>query len=85
MKNRKSDSSDEERKLLLSCSKETLEKKRFDTDSLEICADYGASCCVTPDEIDFIPVTYKQLIGLTINGISEGIKVAGCGSVSWIF
>ena len=41
--------------------------------------------CATPDEIDFIPDTYKHLTGVIINGISEGLKVAGSGSVSWIF
>ena len=39
----------------------------------------------TPDEIYFIPGTYKHLTGVTIDSISEGLKVAGCGSVSWIF
>ena len=57
----------------------------FDIDSFKICADSGASSCVTPDEIDFIIGTYKYLTGVKINGIAEGIKVAGCGSVSWIF
>ena len=25
------------------------------------------------------------MTGVTINGFDEGLKVAGCGSVSWIF
>ena len=29
--------------------------------------------------------SYKHLTGVKINGIAEGLKVAGCGSVSWIF
>ena len=29
--------------------------------------------------------TYKYLTGITINSISEGFKVLGCGLVSWIF
>ena len=59
-------------------------EKKLDTDSFEICADYGASSCAAPNEIDFIPGTYKFLTGVTINVIAEGIKVTGCGSVSWI-
>ena len=70
---------------LLSCSKETLEKIKFDTDSFNICADFGAWYCATPDKIYCIPDTYKYLTGLTINGITERIKAAGCGSFSWIF
>ena len=62
---------------MLSYSKETLEKKKFDTNSFDICADSGASSCATPDEIDFIPGTYKHLTGVTINGIVEGLKVTG--------
>ena len=52
-------------------------RKRFDTNSFDICADSSASSCATPDKIDFIPGTYKNLTGVIINGISEGIKVAG--------
>ena len=48
-------------------------------------ADSGASYCTTPDEFDFIPGTYKDLTGVTINGIAERLKVTGCGSVSWIY
>ena len=48
-------------------------------------ADSGASSCETYDEIDSIPGNYKYLKGVTINGIYEGLKVAGRGSVSWIF
>ena len=59
-------------------------RKKFDTDSFNICADYVASSCATPDEIAFISGTYKHLTGVTINGIAEGLKVAGCGSVTWI-
>ena len=70
--------------MLISCSKETLDRKKFDTESFKICADSGASSCATPDEIDFIPGTYKNLTDVTINTISEGLKVAGCVSVSWI-
>ena len=69
---------------LLSCSKETRETKKFDTDYFDICANYVASSCATPDEIDFIPGTYKHLTGMTINIISDRLKVAGCGSVSWV-
>ena len=57
----------------------------FDTDSFDICPNSRTSSCATPDEIDFIPGTYKNLTGITINGISEGIKVAGCRYVHWIF
>ena len=59
-------------------------KINFDTDSFEICANYGASSCTTPDGIYFIPGTYKHLTGVKISGIDEGLKVAGCRSVSWI-
>ena len=41
----------------LSCSKKTLGKKKFDTDSFDICADFGASSCATPGKIDIIPGT----------------------------
>ena len=41
--------------------------------------------CGTPDEIDFIPGTYKKITGVTIKGFAEWLKVAGCGSVSCIF
>ena len=54
-------------------------RKKFDTDSFEICADSGASSCATPDDIYLIPSTYKHLTGVTINGIYEGINVAGYG------
>ena len=57
----------------------------FDTNSFNICADSGASYCATPDEIDFIPDTYKHFTGITINRIAEGLKVVGCGFVLWIF
>ena len=60
-------------------------EKQFDTDSFGICAVSGASSFEKPDEIYFIPGTYKILTGVTINYIAEGLKVAGCGSVSWIF
>ena len=70
---------------LLSFSKEISEKKKFDTNSLDICAKSGASSFTTPDEIDFITGTYKHLTDVTINGIAEGLKIAGCGSVSWTF
>ena len=53
--------------------------------SFDICANSGALYCATPDEIDFIPGTYKHLTGVKINGIDEGLKVAGLGSVCWIF
>ena len=52
-------------------------KTKFDTDSFEICANSGASSCATPDEIDFVPGTYKNFTRVTINGIAEEIKVAG--------
>ena len=52
-------------------------RKKFDTNSFEICANSGASSCATPDKIDFIPGTYNYLTGLKINGIAEGLKVAG--------
>ena len=60
-------------------------EKRFDTDSFEISANSGASSCATADEIYSKLGTYKHLTGVKINGIAEGIKVAGYGSVSWIF
>ena len=60
-------------------------KIKFGTESFNICADSGASSCTTSDEIDFIPDTYIHLISVTINGIAEGFKVAGCGSASCIF
>ena len=59
--------------------------KKFDTNSFEICANSVASYCATTNEIDFITGTYKHFSGVTINGIAEGLKVAGCGSVSYIF
>ena len=58
--------------------------KKFENDYFDICADSGASSCATPDEIDFIPGNYKNLTGVTINFIAEGLKVSGCGSFSWI-
>ena len=57
----------------------------FDTDCFDICADSGASSCATPYEIYLIPGIYKHLTDMTINGIAEGLKVSGCGSVSWNF
>ena len=60
-------------------------KTKFDDNYFEICAGYGASSCVTPDEFDFITGTYKILTGITINVIAEGLKLAGYVSVSWIF
>ena len=62
-----------------------LQIKKFDSNSFRICADSVASSGATPDEIYFIPGTYKHLTGVKINGITEGLKVAGCRSVSWIF
>ena len=53
--------------------------------SFDICANSGALYCATPDEIDFIPGTYKHLTGVKINSIAEGIKVAGYKYFSWIF
>ena len=32
-------------------------RKKFDTDSFDICANYNASSCATPNEIDLIPGT----------------------------
>ena len=72
----------------LSCHiapKKYWRKTKFDTKSFEICADSGDSSCATPDEIYFIPGTYKILTRVTINSIAEGLKVAGCRSVIWIF
>ena len=60
-------------------------KTNFDTNSFKICADSSASSCATPDEIDYIPGTYKYLTNVKINGIYEGLKVAGCRLVNWIF
>ena len=65
--------------------KKNWRKTNFDTNSFGICADSGASYCATPDEIDLIPGNYKHLTGVTINSIAGGLKVVGCGSVSWIF
>ena len=65
--------------------KEHWRKIKFDTNSLEISADSGDSSSATSDEIYFIPGTNKNLTGVTNNGISEGLKVAGCGLFSWIF
>ena len=62
-----------------------MEGKKSDTDSFNICADSGASYCATPDEIDFVSVTYKHLTRVAINGIAGGLEVASCVSVSWIF
>ena len=45
-------------------------RKKFETDSFNICANSGASSCVTPDDIDFIPGTYKHLTDVTINIIA---------------
>ena len=47
----------------------------FDTYFFNICANYGASSCATPDEIDIIPDTYKHLTRIAINGITEGHKI----------
>ena len=60
-------------------------KTKFDINSFKIFADSGASSCATSDEFDFIPGTYTDLTGVTINGIAERLKVTGCGSVSWIY
>ena len=60
-------------------------EEKFDTDSIEIYDDSGALSCARPDEIDFISGTYKNLTRVTINAIIEGLKLAGCRSVSWIF
>ena len=60
-------------------------ENKFWYQSFHICANFGAWYCATPDKIYCIPDTYKYLTGLTINGISERIKAAGCGSFSWIF
>ena len=57
----------------------------FDTNAFKICADSGAMSCATPDEIYFIPGTYKHFTGITINGIAEELKVSGCRPVIWIF
>ena len=57
----------------------SLERNFFYTDSFEIFAYSGTSSCATPDEIDSIPGTYTYLTGIKINGISEGLKLAGCG------
>ena len=65
--------------------KKNRRKTKFESDSFKICANSGASYCATPDEIYFIPGTYKHLTGVKISGISKGIKVAGCRPGSWIF
>ena len=57
----------------------------FDTGSFDICANYGASSCATPDEIDFIPGNYKFFTGVTINGIAEVVKAVGHTYCFWIF
>ena len=59
-------------------------KIKVETDSFGICADSGASSCATPDQIYFIPGTYRHFNVVKINWIAEELKVAGCGSVSWI-
>ena len=52
-------------------------KTKFETDSFDICANFGASYCAKPDEIDLITGTYKNLTVVSINVISEGLKFAG--------
>ena len=60
-------------------------KTKFDTESIDTCAQYGALSYATPDETVFIPGTYKHLTGVTINRVAEGLKVSGYGSVGQIF
>ena len=57
----------------------------FDTGSFDICPNYGASSCATPDEIVFIPGNYKCFTGVTINGIAEVVKAVGHTYFFWIF
>ena len=65
--------------------KKHWKRNKIDTDSFDISADSGSSSCATPDDIDFIPGSYKHLTGVSINNIDEGLNVEGCGSVSLIF
>ena len=65
--------------------KKNWRKIAFDANSFDIFANYSDSYCATPDEVDFFLDTYKHLTGVKINGIDEGLKVAGLGSVCWIF
>ena len=56
----------------------------FETDAVHICVDTGASSSATMDANDFIPGTYREIHGMTINGIAEGLSVKGVGSVMCI-
>ena len=66
-------------------TKKHWRKIKFATNSFGLFANSVASYCATPDEINFIPGTYKHSTSITINGISEGLKFSGCVSVSWGF
>ena len=59
-------------------------KTKFHIDAFEIFANSCASSCAPPDEIYFITGTCIIFTGVTIKSIAEGLKVAGCGSVSSI-
>ena len=57
----------------------------FDSDSFDICVDTGASSTCTSSRDDFVPGSYVNLEGATINGIASGLTVAGYGTVRWVF
>ena len=55
----------------------------FDTDSLSLISDSGASSSATFCKEDFIPGSYKPLSGITISGIASGLEATGIGSVNY--
>lgn len=56
---------------------------RFDTDSLEILFDTGASSCAIPDKNYFFEGTHIKLKGVTIHGIAAGVQALGYRIVKW--
>ena len=53
----------------------------FDTDSISLIVDSGASSTATPCKDNFIENTYKLLNGVTISSIGSGLNTSGIGSV----
>ena len=57
--------------------------ENFDTDSVKIIIDTGASSCATNDKADFVPGTFRPMSGLVVSGISSGLVAEGYGTVRW--
>ena len=60
-----------------------LLRARFDTDSVHVTVDNGATCTMTPDASDFLPGSQRRT-RMKIKGLGETVATTK-GTVAWAF